>query len=142
MLAEALRHVAAQQVERLERLSAEMDEIDTAEGVADRLLDELVTAVRDPGALIAEYELWMEAGRRPELRDTAQSWCATERRGLARALGRLGSSEPETDARLVAAVLDGLGEQVLADDDPVAAAKALRPELRRQVARLTESRTS
>ena len=41
------------------------------------------------------------------------------------------------DASLVVAALDGLGERVLArEEDPAAAAKELRPELRRLIERL------
>ena len=85
---------------------------------------------------IGEYELWLEAARRPELRDSARTWCATEQRVLAAALEQLGSSDPATDARLLVAALDGLGEQVLAADDPVGTARRLRPELCRLIERL------
>jgi hypothetical protein len=49
----------------------------------------------------------------------------------------LGSADPPTDASLVVAALDGLGERILArEDDPAEAAKELRPELRRLIERL------
>ena len=49
----------------------------------------------------------------------------------------LGSSDPATDASLVVAAIDGLGERVLArEDDPAQAAEEFRPELRRLVERL------
>ena len=38
------------------------------------------TAAEDRVAYIAEYELWLEAGRRPDLREAAQSWCDAEQR--------------------------------------------------------------
>ncbi|HMA28176.1 MAG: hypothetical protein ACM33U_02605 [Solirubrobacterales bacterium] len=101
-----MEHVAAHEVERYEELG------------------------------IAEYELWLEVGRRPELREAAQSWCHAEQRSVAGALEALGSSDPRADASLVVAALDGLGERVLArEEDPAAAAKQLRPELRRLIGR-------
>ena len=110
-----------------------------ARELADRLISELVAAAEDRVAYIAEYELWLEAGRRPDLREAAQSWCDAEQRSVAGALEVLGSTDPAADASLVVATLDGLGERVLArEEDPAAAAKELRPELRRLVERLLE----
>ena len=62
--------------------------------LADRLIDKLVAAVQDRTAYIAEYELWLEAGRRPELREAAQSWCDAEQRSVAGAMEALGSADP------------------------------------------------
>ena len=96
-----------------------------------------MTGVEDRVAYIAEYELWLEAGRRPDLRDAAQSWCNAEQHAVAVAMEKLGSSDPRADASLVVATLDGLGERVLArEEDPAEAAKELEPELRRLIERL------
>jgi TetR/AcrR family transcriptional regulator, regulator of biofilm formation and stress response len=96
-----------------------------------------VSAAEDRIAYIAEYELWLEAGRRPELREAAQSWCDAEQRSVAGAMESLGSADAATDASLVVAALDGLGERILArEDDPAEAADELRPELRRLIERL------
>jgi hypothetical protein len=49
----------------------------------------------------------------------------------------LGSSDPTTDASLVVAAIDGLGERVLArEDDAAVAAEEFRPDLRRLIERL------
>jgi hypothetical protein len=105
--------------------------------LADRLISELVAAAEDRVAYIAEYELWLEAGRRPDLREAAQGWCNAEQYAVAGALEKLGSSDPRADASLVVAAIDGLGERVLArEDDPAKAAKEFRPELRRLIERL------
>ena len=101
------------------------------------LIADLVAAAEDRIAYIAEYELWLEAGRRPELREAAQSWCDAEQRSVAGGMEALGSADPPTDASLVVAALDGLGERVLArEDDPAQAAEEFRPELRRLIERL------
>jgi TetR/AcrR family transcriptional regulator, regulator of biofilm formation and stress response len=137
LLRQSLEHVAAHEVERYAELAGELRELDSHEALADRLLSELVSAAEDRSAYIAEYELWLEAGRRPELREAAQSWCDAEQRAVAGALERLGSEDPATDASLVVAALDGLGERVLArEEDPAEAAAELRPELRRLIERL------
>ena len=137
LLGQALEQVAAQEVERYARLGEELRSVGSGKELADRLISELVAAAEDRVAYIAEYELWLEAGRRPDLREAAQSWCNAEQGAIAAALRELGSSDPRADASIVVATLDGLGERVLArDEDPAAAAKELQPELRRLIERL------
>ena len=137
LLQQALEHVAASEVARYRDLGDQLREVESARELADRLIDELVDGVRDRTAYIAEYELWLEAGRRPELREAAQSWCDAEQRSVAGAMETLGSADPATAASLVVATLDGLGERILArEDDPADAAKEIGPELRRLIERL------
>ena len=137
LLRQALEYVAAHEVERYGQLGEELRSVKSGRELADRLLSGLVAAAEDRVAYIAEYELWLEAGRRPELREAAQSWCDAEQRSVAGAMETLGSSDPRADASLVVAAIDGLGERVLArEEDPAQAAKELRPELRRLIERL------
>lgn len=137
LLGQALEHVSAQEIERYDGLAEDLRRLNSPTELADRLLSELVSAAQDRIAYIAEYELWLEAGRRPELREAAQSWCDAEQRAVAGALEHLGSTDPRADASLVVAALDGLGERVLArEEDPAQAATELRPELRRLIERL------
>src|SRR5262249_17352108 len=137
LLGQALEHVAAMEVERHRELGEELRSVKSPRQLADRLISELVGVAGDRIAYIAEYELWLEAGRRPDLRDAATSWCDAEQRSVAGALESLGSSNPAADASLVVAALDGLGERLLArEDDPAAAAKEPRPQLQRLIERL------
>ena len=137
LLAQALEYVAAEEIERYGRLGGELRQVRSGRQLADRLIEELVAAARDRVAYTAEYELWLEAGRRPELREAAQNWCDAEQRAVAGALEDLGSSDPAADASLVVAAIDGLGERVLArEEDPAQAAREFRPELRRLIERL------
>ena len=137
LLRQALEYVASHEVERYGRLAEELRSVKSGRELADRLLSELVSAAEDRVAYIAEYELWLEAGRRPDLREAAQSWCDAEQRSVSGAMEALGSTDPVTDASLVVAAIDGLGERVLArEDDPARAAEEFRPELRRLVERL------
>jgi DNA-binding transcriptional regulator YbjK len=139
LLGRALEHVAAQEVERYGRLGEELRSVKSGRELANRLISELVAAAEDRVAYIAEYELWLEAGRRPDLREAAQSWCNAEQGAVAGAMETLGSSDPRADASIVVAALDGLGERVLArEEDPARAAKELRPELRRLIERLLD----
>jgi TetR/AcrR family transcriptional regulator, regulator of biofilm formation and stress response len=137
LLRQALEHVSASEVERYGELGEELRQVKSPRALADRLIDELVAAAKDRIAYIAEYELWLEAGQRPELREAAQNWCDAEQRSVAGAMEALGSSDPRADASLVVAAIDGLGERVLArEDDPAEAAEEFRPELRRLIGRL------
>jgi len=137
LLGQALEHVSAEEVERYARLGEDLRDVKSGHELADRLISELVAAAEDRVAYIAEYELWLEAGRRPGLREAAQNWCDAEQRAVAGALDELGSNDPRADASLVVAAIDGLGERVLArEDDPAKAAKEFRPELRRLIERL------
>jgi len=137
LLRQALEHVAASEIERYDRRGEELRDVKSARELADRLVDDLVAAAKDRIAYIAEYELWLEAGQRPELREAAQSWCDAEQRSVAGALETLGSADPKADASVVVAAIDGLGERALArENDPAKAAEQFRPELRRLVERL------
>lgn len=139
LLAQALEHVAAEAVRRYGRLAEELRSVTSPGELADGLLSELVAAAEDRTAYIAEYELWLEAGRRPELREAAQSWCDAEQHAVAGPMESLGSLEPATDASLVVAAIDGLGERLLGrEEDPAKAATELRPELVRLIERLVD----
>jgi TetR/AcrR family transcriptional regulator, regulator of biofilm formation and stress response len=137
LIQQALEYVAASEVERYGKRAEDLRTVKSPRQLADRLIDELVAAAQDRIAYIAEYELWLEAGRGPELREAAQNWCDAEQLSVAGAMEALGSTDPRADASLVVAAIDGLGERVLArEDDPAEAAKEFRPELRRLIERL------
>jgi DNA-binding transcriptional regulator YbjK len=137
LLAQALEHVARNETERYAQLGQELRQAKTSRQLADMLMDELVFEAQDRNVYIAEYELWLEAGRRPELREAAAAWCDAVQLAIAGALEKLGSTDPAADASLVVAAMDGLGERVLGrEDDPAAAAKEFRPQLRRLIERL------
>jgi DNA-binding transcriptional regulator YbjK len=137
LLGQALEHVARSETERYAQLGEEMRKARTPCQLADMLLDELIFEAQDRTTYIAEYELWLEAGRRPELREAATAWCNAVQLAIAGALDKLGSTDPGADASLVVAALDGLGERVLGrEDDPAKAAAEFRPQLRRLIERL------
>jgi DNA-binding transcriptional regulator YbjK len=137
LLGQALEHVARKEAERYGRLGEELRKAKSARALADMLLDQLIFEAEDRIAYIAEYELWLEAGRRPDLREPAVAWCDAVQLAVAGAMEKLGSTDPAADASLVVAAIDGLGERVLArEDDPARAAAEFRPQLRRLLDRL------
>ena len=139
LLGQALEHVARKEVDRHRELGQDLRMARSPRQLADMLLDELTFVIEDRDAYIAEYELWLEAGRRPELREAATSWCDAVQVAIAGAMEKLGSTDPSTDASLVVAAIDGLGERVLArEEDPAQAVAEFRPQLRRLVERLLQ----
>jgi TetR/AcrR family transcriptional regulator, regulator of biofilm formation and stress response len=134
LLAQALRSISAGRIENAGSVAEDLLRADTPERLADELVEWLVEAV-DPSRnlYVAEFELWLEAARRPELREAARDWCAAERSAFEKALEALGSEDPERDARIVAGALDGLAGMALMEPKPIEAARATRPELRRLI---------
>jgi TetR/AcrR family transcriptional regulator, regulator of biofilm formation and stress response len=137
LLGQALEHVARKEADRHVRLGDELREAKTPRQLADMLLEQLIFEINDRDAYIAEYELWLEAGRRPDLREPATAWCDAVQLAVAGAMEKLGSTDPAADASLVVAAIDGLGERLLArEDDPAKAPTEFRPQLRRLIERL------
>jgi TetR/AcrR family transcriptional regulator, regulator of biofilm formation and stress response len=132
LLAQALRTISEGRIENAGNVTEGLLRADTPDKLADELVEWLVEAV-DPSRnlYVAEFELWLEAARRPELREAARSWCAAERSAFEKALKALGSDDPERDARIVAGALDGLAGMALMEPRPIEAARGMRPELRR-----------
>jgi TetR/AcrR family transcriptional regulator, regulator of biofilm formation and stress response len=137
LLGQALEHVARKESERHVRLGEELRKAKTPRQLADMLLEQLIFEINDRDAYVAEYELWLEASRRPDLREPATAWCDAVQLAAAGAMEKLGSTDPGADASLVVAAIDGLGERLLArEDDPAKAAREFRPQLRRLIERL------
>ena len=137
LLGQALEHVARKEIERHRMLGEELSKAKTPRGLADLLVNELIFEAEDRDAYIAEYELWLEAGRRPDLRPAATEWCDSVQLAVARAMEKLGSTDPAADASLVVAAIDGLGERALGREEDAAQAVAeFRPQLRRLIEKL------
>jgi DNA-binding transcriptional regulator YbjK len=120
MVAQALHHVADREVERLEAEASggllTGDGPELVERLADLVLD---TWAQDRTVLLAQFELYLEAGRRDDLRSAAERWDVAYRALLAQILERLGASDPTSSARLLCPAIDGLLLQhVATDSDP------------------------
>jgi len=137
LLAQALEHVARSEAERYAELATELRKAKTPRALADMLLAELASEAEDRTTHIAEYELWLEAAHRPELREAATAWCDAVQLAIAGALEKLGSNDPDADASLVVAAMDGLGERALGRKEDLGETTAeFRPQLRRLIERL------
>lgn len=109
MVAQALHHVA-------EREAAEIDaqvaggQLDVEAKLLPERLADLVIQIwaGDRVTLLAQYELYLESARRPDLRPAAERWDQAYRDLLRHALERLGAPDPERRARLLCAGLDGI----------------------------------
>jgi TetR/AcrR family transcriptional regulator, regulator of biofilm formation and stress response len=108
MVAQALHHVADRESERLEAevLAGLLDE---RASIVDQLADLILgTWASERVVLIAQFELYLEAGRRADLRPVAERWDRAYRELLARALACLGTLDPIEHAHLLGAAIDGL----------------------------------
>lgn len=106
--------------EELERLRAATDALEEAGPDIDReaVLGAVFTAVAvEPAQQVAQFELYLEAVRRPGLRDVACD-CLNGYSDLARlALERVGAERAEEGARALVALIDGFALQQLVDPD-------------------------
>jgi TetR/AcrR family transcriptional regulator, regulator of biofilm formation and stress response len=107
LLDEALKRLAARQVEEVERLLSEHADSDPKGGAA-RLAAHLAGPLAgDRDATIARYELFLEAARRPQLRPALKAWGAAYERLLATQM-TADRPDPEADAELLLNLLNGL----------------------------------
>jgi DNA-binding transcriptional regulator YbjK len=102
------------------------------ERMAGRLAAFLAERVgRDPDRELSRYELFLLAAREPALRPDLDAWGDAYRRLFESVLGRLGSSDPETDAHLVLSVGNALLLEQVAMRRPNFEAGVLRPAVTR-----------
>jgi AcrR family transcriptional regulator len=107
LLDEALKRLAARQVEEVERLLSEHGDSDP-EGGAARLAAHLAGPLaQDRDGTIARYELFLEAARRPQLRPALEAWGKAYERLLAAQM-TANSPDPKADAELLLNLLNGL----------------------------------
>jgi len=109
MVARALEHVSEREVERLRAESAGGALDVGPDLLPERLADVVLHAwAGDRLTLLAQYELYLESARRPDLRPAAERWDRAYRELLQHALELLGAPDPPRRARLLCASLDGL----------------------------------
>jgi TetR/AcrR family transcriptional regulator, regulator of biofilm formation and stress response len=126
LLDEALLLFVREEAERLTALSARLAGQQLAPAdIARLLLDELRSS-REEGvpAAVGQFELYLEAARRPGLRTVARQALDLYAEAAEAALRAAGSPRPAEGARLFVALLDGLGLHRIASgrDDDVAEA--------------------
>lgn len=127
LLRDALELWVAEEVDRLEAMAAAIDaeQVSPQEGAAR--WSELLAA-NDPHQ-VAQFELYLQAARTPELRDAVRSAFAAYERVAAAALRAAGLESPERSAALFVALADGMGLRRVADPGGAAAFEAALVEL-------------
>lgn len=135
MVAQALNYVAEREAERL-HTEAERSLRDVGpEALPARLADVLINAwAGDRTVLLAQYELYLESARRPDLRPAAERWDRAYRELLQHALEQLDAPDPARRARLLCAGLDGLLLDHVATGSAPADLRALAIELIQRIA--------
>jgi DNA-binding transcriptional regulator YbjK len=109
MVAQALEYVADREAERVDAVLEHGLLDESPEALPERLAAALIDVwAGDRTVLLAQYELYLESARRPELRAAVERWDAAYRKLLTRALERIGVADPERRAHLLCASLDGL----------------------------------
>src|SRR5215207_1139910 len=127
LLREALELWVAEEVERLEELAAaiEAEHVSPHEGAAR--WSELLSA-NDPHQ-VAQFELYLQAARTPELRAAVRAAFAAYERVAAAALRAAGLEAPERVATMFVALADGMGLRRVADPEAAAPFEAALIEL-------------
>jgi DNA-binding transcriptional regulator YbjK len=138
LLLNAFRRAADKDIARVRSVAAAAEGKDVADALADVLGAELAEGRT---ALVACFTMWVEAARRPELREIEAEWTDAYEDVIGQLLRAAGSRDPRLDARLLTATVDGLLLGLLARggeaQDP---RDELRPQLRRLVGALTAPR--
>jgi DNA-binding transcriptional regulator YbjK len=108
MVRAALEHAAERDIAYWERLR------DASRGwTTDTLAAELTTVIEDScttrrECAVVDCALWLEAVRRPELRDVAQRWLDSYAQIMQAILVHVGAPATAADADLLGSVIDGL----------------------------------
>lgn len=133
LLHEALLLFAHEEVARLDEVVREVTEL---EDVSDERVAELFsravaeTHVGQATVVLAQFQLYLEAPRRPEMREAAVECLRAYRELAAATLRATGRRRTEEAAGRFVALCDGLGMHQLVDPQPDYATAVLEPALR------------
>jgi DNA-binding transcriptional regulator YbjK len=133
LLAEAFHRAAAEDIAQLQRdaQSLATPPVDVS-SLAARLCDIVDQWLAgDRLTLLAQYEISLEAARRPELAAASRAWTNAHVTALAPALRRLGTADPGRDAWIVYSTLCGMVLDELAAPRPRFHSELLRPSIER-----------
>jgi DNA-binding transcriptional regulator YbjK len=142
LIHEALRTLAEREIERLrERREALGDAVAdlevTTEALADWIEEQLTPGGRI--AMLAQYQLQLEAARRPEAREILLAWKAGTDDLSETAMRTLGARDVRTAGILLVCAIDGLRLRLLASGHEPLAGAELRSVVRALLAGLTRS---
>jgi len=141
LIEDALRLAIEREIERIDQRAEELGGGSRTPGawadVFSAWLEEQMTGEART-ALIAQYELQLEAARRPRLRELCERWTMANQRLAERHLQEVGSRCPAVDARLLIATVDGLRLFELSVPERREHARAVREAIERQISLMTE----
>lgn len=139
LVEQALDLLATAEIESLVERAARLGERLGSPGELAAGLVEVLAPGTDEGrrALLAKYELYLEAARRPPLRATSARWIAAFTQLAEAALTAIGAPEPHRRAPLMVATIDGLLMHRLAAPDSASADRQLRERVDELVTVLT-----
>ena len=120
IVGEALRRVAALEIERVAQGAAELEGHPDIPSFVDALVEWLAEQLRGDGRLVvrAGYHLQLEAAGRPELEEIHLAWGAAVRRLAEHVLELAGARRPQIDATILATAIDGLRLEEITAHDP------------------------
>lgn len=132
MLRQALEHFARLEIETLrERLSAVLGKRLSRRRLVDAFTDHLLSQLGEQRwRTAAQYAFLQEAARRPELEAVCREWSAAWEEALSEMFESLGARDPDLEARMFLAMLDGLLLSQLAAPDDDVENEVLRPALK------------
>ncbi|OAT66448.1 hypothetical protein AWB85_17185 [Mycobacteroides immunogenum] len=131
LLDEAMRRLAAQQIEEVRKLFTELPDAKIPDRI-DRLARYVTESLAvDRNSVIARYEFFLEVARRPSLRVSLDEWGNTQRAAFAQELRGAGVADPEADAADLLTTVNGLGLEQLALPVEDFETKRLRPAIAR-----------
>ena len=109
LVAEALAILVADEIQRVgERAAALGEDLASASRSAAVVAEVLFPNAEAAGALLAKFEVYLEAARRPGLRATAAHWQRAFTDLAESALSLAGASDPKRLAPLLVAGVDGM----------------------------------
>jgi len=141
LLHSTLRHAAAAEVGRLERLalSLQAQAFDTREWISAMAAALGGDLKRNPTRHLAQFELLLACARDPELRELSRAWREAHLRVSEVGLRAAGSKAPDAHAQLLTAAVTGLLLKQLAYPEPRFAERVLEPLLAELVTGLVAS---
>jgi DNA-binding transcriptional regulator YbjK len=109
LVGEALAILVADEITRVSERAAELgDDISSPSRSAAAVAEVLFPDAEAAGGLLAKFEVYLEAARRPGLRATAAHWQSEFTKLSEGALSLAGASDPKRLAPLLIAAVDGM----------------------------------
>jgi TetR/AcrR family transcriptional regulator, regulator of biofilm formation and stress response len=132
MLRQALEHFARLEIKTLrEHLAAVLGRRLSRKRLVDEFTDLLMPQLGQARwRTVAQYAFLQEAARQAELEPVCREWTDAWQDALAEVFASLGTADPQLEARMFLAMLDGLLLEQLAAPDEDPERKVIRPALR------------